>query len=64
MEIKCPKCQSAKVRSIDNQPLWHPTEDEIRDGASVIDFEIYLSMRCECGHTFEMVCDIVPTRIS
>jgi hypothetical protein len=56
--MKCPKCNSEKVRSYDNQPLYHPPKSEmkfIEDYNQMgVDYEIYISMTCDdCDHKFE-----------
>lgn len=56
--MKCPKCDSEKVRSYDNQPLHHPEKSEMKSiedyNQMGVDYEIYISMVCDdCDHTFE-----------
>ena len=55
MHCKCPKCQSNKVRSYDNETLGHKTkEDAIKEEYNdIIDNEVYVSLVCDdCQHEF------------
>lgn len=53
--MKCPKCNSEKVRTYDNESLYHPSEDDCKkQGYENIGFdaEIYVSIICDnCGHS-------------
>jgi hypothetical protein len=63
--MKCPKCNSEKVRSYDNQPIFHPEKKDIQNGLGNyrtmgIDYEIYISIICDdCEHRFERNFPIV-----
>lgn len=59
--FRCPKCNSGYVRSIDNEPLCHPTKKDVAvDKVAPIDLEIYYTCSCDdCNHTFKIVGDIV-----
>ena len=68
-EICCPKCKGTNVRSIDNQPLYHPTKIETTMlNVAKYDNELYMTFIChDCnpngvplGRTFNVVFDIVP----
>lgn len=54
-KCNCPKCQSTKVRSIDNQPFDHPTKEYCQQEGYAIDNEVYMEAICdECGHKFDI----------
>jgi len=62
--MKCPKCNSNKVRGVDNQPIYHPLKSECEEQDYLIglDTEIYVSIVCdECNHRFEDNFPIVYT---
>jgi len=52
--MNCPKCKSTKLRTYDNESLYHPKKDDCElQGYNGIGFdcEIYVSVLCdECGH--------------
>lgn len=53
--MKCPKCNSEKVRTTDNQPLFHPTKEECEENDYIVgvDSTVYCDLTCdECNHTF------------
>ncbi len=47
--MECPKCKSAKVRTYDNEPLYHPSKvDSEKDNyVTGFDNEIYVSFVCD-----------------
>ena len=55
--ICCPKCQSEDVRSIDNQPLEHPTKSGVEMFNSPrFDAELYMTFKCDgCNNLFDKV---------
>ena len=59
--MNCPKCNSEKVRSYDNQPIYHPEKKDIWCyGTMGVDYEIYISIACDdCEHRFERNFPIV-----
>lgn len=63
-KINCPNCKSDNVRSVDNQPIWHPTASDIKNGVSRYDNEIYISFTCDnCkSDNFTVAFDIVPKK--
>lgn len=55
---KCPKCNSEKIHSFDNQPLDHTFNGDSQ--YPCYDREIYVSFKCnDCGNTFEKVFNLV-----
>lgn len=57
-QVKCPKCGSHNVRSIDNESLYHPTKQEVVDGLLNYDSDAYLKFVCDTcdnGETFTKV---------
>jgi hypothetical protein len=59
MNICCPKCESNKVFSTDNQPLYHPRKYDEESGN--YDSEVYVEFKCsECNHEFDEVFDMTP----
>ena len=47
-KVCCPKCNGGNVRSIDNQPLYHPTKnDVINNDAIHYDSEVYMKFICD-----------------
>ena len=44
--VCCPKCQGTNIRSIDNQPLYHPKKEEVTKGVPNWDNEIYVEFIC------------------
>lgn len=65
--ICCPKCQGTNIRSIDNQPLYHPKKEEVTQGIPSFDNEIYIEFNClNCNpkdtytNSFTIVFDLVP----
>lgn len=65
--ICCPKCQGTNIRSVDNQPLYHPKKEEISKGVPSFDYEIYVEFVChDCNPndlaqpTFTIVFDLIP----
>jgi hypothetical protein len=60
MSIQCKCCQSTNVRSIDNQPLFHPSKQDITKGSMNFDNEIYVEFVCDdCNETFTKVFSLV-----
>jgi len=63
-DIKCPCCGSDKVRSYDNEPLYHPTKDEIeKQGIARWDNELYMKFTCDNKSTcpqFQIVFNLTP----
>ncbi len=60
MSIQCKCCQSTNVRSIDNQPLFHPSKEEVAEGCMNFDNEIYVEFVCDdCEKTFTKVFSLV-----
>ena len=47
MNVCCPKCESANVRSFDNESLYHPTKQEVETGVGNYDSEAYLKFVCD-----------------
>jgi hypothetical protein len=72
MSHTCPKCESKKVRSYDNQPLFHPEKSlieaqplpiEVSYQYMGLDTELYISFVCdECEHKFEKVFTLVEKK--
>jgi hypothetical protein len=66
--ICCPKCQGTNIRSIDNQPLYHPKRVEATIlNVPSFDNEIYVEFIChDCNpndmgaDTFTKVFSLVP----
>ncbi len=50
-DIHCKHCNSTETRSVDNEPLHHPSEGEVKvDGIARYDDEIYTLFKCnDCG---------------
>lgn len=50
--INCSHCKSENVRSIDNQPLYHPSKQDIigRSDVPKFDNEIYVEFICDDCH--------------
>ena len=44
--ITCPICKSENVMSVDNEPLYFPTEKDIKNGMARFDDEIYVKFIC------------------
>lgn len=77
-EVCCPHCQSKKVRSTDNEPLYHPRPEDIAqypNGGALgqlptgisnlygVDEEVYIDMVCdECLKTFKIMGVITEIR--
>lgn len=60
-EITCANqnCKSCNVRSYDSEPLSHPTEAEVKEGAPRYDNELYVKFRClDCGQGFTVVFEL------
>jgi hypothetical protein len=45
--ICCPTCGSENIRSFDNEPLSHPTKQEVETGTPRYDNEIYIKFICD-----------------
>lgn len=67
--VCCPKCQGTNVRSVDNQPLNHPSQREVKSGVPNWDNEIYMTFICddcnpmaESGKYFTLIFDLVPKK--
>ncbi len=59
MELTCTKCNSSKVRSTDNESLYHPSETEVEHNIPNVDHELYVTMHCDgCGHDFKAVFNL------
>lgn len=58
--FKCPKCNSSYVRSVDNEPLCHPTKKDVAvDDIVPIDLEIYYHCQCDdCRHEFRVIGEV------
>lgn len=60
MSLICPYCSSENIRSIDNQPLHHPTQDEAEIDGWKFDDEIYVEFACHsCHNTFTKTFSLV-----
>ena len=61
MKVCCPNCNSNKVRSYDNECLYHPNHDRpIPDSEMKYDNEVYIMFQCdECKSKFTITFDIV-----
>ena len=58
MNITCPKCNSNKVISVDNEPLHHP--DKYKEDEMNYDNEVYVKFECfGCQEEFKEVFDMV-----
>ena len=56
MKINCPKCQSDKVITTDNEPLFHPRSKEDIEKFYGIDDEVYADAVCtSCNHEFKVI---------
>jgi hypothetical protein len=72
MSHTCPKCESKKVRSFDNQPLHHADKSEIEAQPLPteesyqymgFDSELYVSFVCDdCKHEFQKVFTLVEKK--
>lgn len=57
--IHCPNCNSTKVRSFDNQSLYHPTKEDDYQ----YDNEIYIEFECfDCEENFTKVFDLIEQK--
>lgn len=59
--LTCPHCESEKVRTTDNEPLFHPREEEVKKDNDVygLDPEIYISAVCDgCGQKLQIVAEL------
>jgi hypothetical protein len=45
--VCCPECGMSNIRSIDNQPLYHPSKQEVEKGVPNWDNEIYVEFMCD-----------------
>lgn len=60
--MSCPNCKSRKVRSIDNQPLYHPPKEDSEKNGYGIDSELYVTCKCdECNTEFEKIFTLVDS---
>ena len=59
-KVCCPKCNGGNVRSIDNQPLYHPTKNDVLNNDAVrYDSEVYMSFICDDdNHEFTKVFNL------
>jgi len=46
-EILCPKCGKHNVRAVDNESLYHPTKQEVKDGLLNYDNDVYIKFVCD-----------------
>ena len=52
-KICCPNCKSENVRSVDNEPLYHPSQLEVEKGIPRLDEWLYVKFVCDnCEHNF------------
>jgi hypothetical protein len=65
--VCCPKCQNKNVRSVDNQPLNHPSKREVEQGVPNWDNELYVTFICDqCNPMavsdkyFTLIFNLVP----
>ena len=50
-KIVCPSCNGENIRSVDNQPLFHPSKKEVEGGTMRFDNELYMNFICDdCNH--------------
>ena len=45
--VCCPNCGMSNIRSVDNQPLNHPSKYEVANGVPNWDNEIYVEFTCD-----------------
>lgn len=45
--VCCPECGMSNIRSVDNQPLYHPSKREVEKGVPNWDNEIYVEFTCD-----------------
>ena len=58
--IQCEHCNSENVRSVDNQPLYHPSKEEVAKDVPNFDNEIYVEFYCDdCGKTHDKVFSLL-----
>lgn len=60
--MNCPKCNSDKVRTTDNQPLWHPTKQQCEEDSYAIGIDnmVYCDLTCDdCNYDFSSEFSIV-----
>lgn len=44
----CPKCKSKKIHSVDNETLYHPTNEDLKDfNGWRFDNELYMKFKCD-----------------
>lgn len=56
MVIYCKSCNSENVRSFDNQPLFHPSKQDVNCGVPRFDDEVYVEFVCDnCNETFTKI---------
>lgn len=59
--MKCYFCDSENIRSIDNEPLYHPSKLEVENGVSRFDNDIYIIFTCDdCNKRQTKVFTIKP----
>ena len=61
-KVKCPKCREAKVRTTDNQSLYHPSKEECKkeDYRIGVDNMVYVDATCDaCQYEFNIELPIV-----
>ncbi len=60
----CPHCQSENIRSFDNQPLFHPTSEQVKNEDAVrYDGEAYLQFVCDdCKHEWQEIFQLIQLK--
>lgn len=63
MSVTCKNCSSKNIRSVDNQPLFHPSKDEVKQGTMRYDNEVYVNFTCDdCEDTFTKIFTLTNPR--
>lgn len=61
MCVTCTNCSSPNIRSIDNQPLFHPSKKDVKNGTMRYENEVYVEFKCDdCDDTFTKIFNLTP----
>ena len=64
MWIVCQHCGSSNIRAVDNEPLHHPTKEEVATGTARVDNEVYIKILCDnCEKDSNIIGQIIFTKV-